>query len=261
MKLGIIMKPEESAFKFARDNDLSFIEICHNVGRPASDLNSDAIKGYIDKYGVAVGSVGRWGAQQIDEKGEIIEDELKTVFAMMDKTADMGCDVFVTGVNYVDAISPYDNLSSAIKYLQTVVDYGKSKGLKVCTNNCDWGGNFVRCPEIWKYTHGQIKDLGIKYDPSHCINEGDGRYREEMVEWGHRFYHVHIKGTINLHGDHIDDPPAGLDMINWGEFMGILYKLGYDGNLSIEPHSATWRGELGDKGVQYTINMMKQLIF
>lgn len=42
--------------------------------------------------------------------------------------------------------------------------------------------------------------------------------------------------------------------------MSILYAKGYNGGLSIEPHSENWRGELGEKGVDFTINYMKKLI-
>ena len=56
----------------------------------------------------------------------------------------------------------------------------------------------------------------------------------------------------------MDDPPAGLDMINWNALMGMLYAVGYDGTLSIEPHSGVWQGELGEKGVDYTIRYIRE---
>ena len=83
-------------------------------------------------------------------------------------------------------------------------------------------------------------------------------YLEEIRDWGHRFYHVHIKGTLKVGGKHVDDPPAGLDMINWNALMGMLYAVGYDGTLSIEPHSGVWQGELGEKGIDYTIRYIRE---
>jgi sugar phosphate isomerase/epimerase len=79
--------------------------------------------------------------------------------------------------------------------------------------------------------------------------------------WGERFYHVHIKGSLIVDGKRVDDPPAGLDQTDWGSFMAILYSQHYEGGLSIEPHSRTWAGELGDKGIDYTVNMMRTLLF
>ena len=42
--------------------------------------------------------------------------------------------------------------------------------------------------------------------------------------------------------------------------MAILYKFGYDGGLSIEPHSSVWKGDLGERGIDYTIRFMKQYL-
>nr|WP_300830716.1 hypothetical protein [uncultured Acetatifactor sp.] len=63
-----------------------------------------------------------------------------------------------------------------------------------------------------------------------------------------------------MNGKRFDDPPAGMDMINWGAFLSILYAKGYQEGLSIEPHSDNWKGELGDKGVDYTIDFIQKLI-
>ncbi|MDQ0341405.1 hypothetical protein ACFFF5_05115 [Lederbergia wuyishanensis] len=42
--------------------------------------------------------------------------------------------------------------------------------------------------------------------------------------------------------------------------MAILYAKGYDGVLSIEPHSHNWEGELGERGIDYTVEFMKALV-
>ena len=106
---------------------------------------------------------------------------------------------------------------------------------------------------------GYLKELYIKYDPSHCICAG-GDYLQEARDWGDRFLHVHLKGTLIINGEHYDDPPAGMDQTNWGAFLAILYAKGYDKGLSIEPHSANWTGELGEKGIDYTIQYFRNLM-
>ena len=126
-----------------------------------------------------------------------------------------------------------------------------------------------------------------------------GRYLEETMDWGGSFGYVHIKGVIQrglseeparmemfrllrqfpelrdtLINSQLfskkdpfaytptsyDNPPAGLDAINWRAFFAALYMHGYDGDLSIEPHSRTWKGELGEKGVKYTIKYIRDLM-
>ncbi|NLB36724.1 MAG: sugar phosphate isomerase/epimerase [Clostridiales bacterium] len=262
MKLGIISSYDDEGFELAKRHGLSFIELCYNVGKDCNEIyNSiDEINERIKKYGIEMGSIGRWGSDKIDKQGNIIEEELQNSYVLIDVCEAVGCNVFNTGVNYVKELSKFANVSCAIEFLGKLIDYAKPKGVRIATYNCDWN-NFIHTPEYWSLIHGHLKDLGIKYDPTHCINCGSGDYLGEMKDWGSRFYHVHIKGTINIFGDHVDDPPAGLDMINWGAFMGILYSCGYDGTLSIEPHSRTWRGELAEPGISYTIKHISQFIF
>ena len=85
-------------------------------------------------------------------------------------------------------------------------------------------------------------------------------WMEEMRLWAHRFCHVHVKGVLNVNGIHVDDPPAGLDQINWRALLALLYKAGYAGNLLIEPHSSTWQGDLGERGLDLTIRYMRSLM-
>ena len=66
--------------------------------------------------------------------------------------------------------------------------------------------------------------------------------------------------SLKIEGKVYDNPPAGMDQTDWTSFMGILYGLGYDGGLSIEPESAYWHGELSDRGVDYTIRYFRNMM-
>ena len=160
--------------------------------------------------------------------------------------------------------------------------------------NCIMGDNFIRTHEKWKLFLSEVPGLVIKYDPSHSFVHGGqgGAYLEEGLEWGSHFKYCHVKGVIQLgdsreqdmwakralvgkypqlmeefaastshmDNDLYDNPPAGIDVINWRAFFAILYKYGYDGYLAIEPHSPTWRGEKGEKGLKYTIKYIRDLM-
>lgn len=262
MTLGMIENWSEVGFRKVAGLGLGAIEFCYNIGNDPANLL--ALAGDVRKWSadtaVKVGSVGRWGTDKIAEDGTFLADELRANKTMIDFCSAVGCPVFNTGVNYREALSFLDNCNIATAYLGELVDYGKAQGVRVATYNCHWN-NFVRTPDVWKIIHGKLPDLGLKYDSSHCINSGSGDYLGEIAEWGKRIYHVHIKGTLNINGKHVDDPPAGLDMINWRAEMGYLYAAKYEGMLSIEPHSGVWQGAQGDWGVRFTIDYISKLIY
>ena len=260
MKLGIINGWEEGNFKYVKDKGLEAIEFCVNAKNDSAEFLAKAneIKGYSDKYSVPVGSMGRWGLERIDEKGEIVPSALQDDKNLIDAAEIIGCPVYNVGVNYVDSMSFYDNCQNAISYLSILLDYARDKGVKIATYNCDWS-NFVYDDKAWSVVHSALPELGIKYDASHCINRG-GDYLKELRDWGDRVYHVHIKGILHIDNDGYDDPPAGLDMINWGGLMDVLYTKDYDGMLSIEPHSHYWKGKKGQWGIDFTINFIRPFI-
>lgn len=262
MNLGIIAEPTVQGVEWATEKGLGYVEYCYNVGLDVAVLEAAVpeLKKAYAATGVKLGALGRWGAFKVNESGQLIESELDNTFRLIDVAAELDCPVFNTGVNYVKELPFLKNVECAAEFLQRAVDYGKTRGVKVATVNCDWD-NFVRTPREWNLIHGAIPELGIKYDPSHCINCGSGAYLEEIRDWGDRFYHVHIKGTLNIGGDHVDDPPAGLDGINWRAVMGMLYAKDYNGMLSIEPHSGVWKGDKGEWGIDYTIRYISDMIW
>jgi len=259
MNLGIISyNYYESGIKGVKDLGLDYVEFCINEEAEKFLKEVPNLKNNLVKYGVKVASIGRWGTTRIDKNGLVLE-ELEVSYRLIDACETLGAPVFVCGCNYVDELSYYDNLTLAIKYFKALIDYASPKGVKIAVYNCRWN-NFICTDETWRIVLGHLPELGIKYDPSHCVYDG-GNYLEEINKWGERFYHFHLKGSLYINNQRVDDPPAGLDMTNWPAVMGLLYAKGYQGILSIEPHSSTWTGELGAKGVEYTINYFKQLIF
>lgn len=261
MKLGIIALPREESFLFAKQKGLDFVEFCINPGVDAGKFLSDLgkLKEWMEQYGVGIQSIGRWKSERIDRKGNIIGDELELSYKLIDAASSVGCHNFVCGCNYVEELSYYENCTSAVKYFEKLITYGRERGVKISTYNCR-KVNFVHNPMAWTVIHGHLKELGIKYDPSHSRYAG-ADYLKEAAEWGDRFYHVHLKGSLIIDGQRFDDPPAGLDQTDWKAFISILYAKKYAGGLSIEPHSPVWTGELGNKGVDFTIQYMKKILF
>ena len=258
MKLGMI-SPSHDAAGIQRIKALGLDYADFDVNADdISYLNRAEIRKALSETGVKLGAVGRWGRDRITADGSICAKEQKDEFDLIDMCAELGCPVYITGCNYVDGLSYYQNVSAAIAYFQSLIDYAAGR-VKLCVYNCSWN-NYVNKPHEWDIINDHLKALGIKFDPSHTVNGGRD-YLSEAALYGANFDHVHLKGTLNIDGRHIDDPPAGMDMINWGALLSILRKYNYQGMLSIEPHSATWQGELGEQGLKYTIDYFKKLLF
>lgn len=300
MKLGIISAPEVQSFDHAKELGLDFVEFDCNppgyFGKPTDELKriQGDLKAASERTGVEVGAVGRWASQILDEKGDVIPAEWEEVKAIIDFGAFLGAKYYLCSCAYVPQISYYKNITAAIKVLNDIVAYAKEKGMETAIVNCIMGNNYIRTPEQWKLILSEVPGLGIKYDPSHSFVHGgpNGAYIEEGLEWGAHFKYCHIKGVIqrgesrepdmwakralcekfpqlkeefgsaisHMDNDWYDNPPAGIDVINWRAFFAILYKYGYDGYLAIEPHSPTWRGEKGELGVKYTIKYIRDLM-
>lgn len=299
MKLGIIGAPAAETLEHAKALGLDFVEFDLNPkefwGGPVDDVmkNVDEIRAAMEKTGVEVGAVGRWASHILDENGEVLEEEWSEVKKVIDFGAALHAKHYLCSVAYVKSLSYYKNITAAIRVLNRIVAYARERGMVCAIVNCMMGDNYIRTPEQWKLILSEVPGLGIKYDPSHSFVHGgkNGAYIEEGLGWGDRFTYCHVKGVVQ--GDAFseaknwgardilakhpelesefaadfaenhrwyDNPPAGIDVIDWRAFFAILYKYGYDGYLAIEPHSATWQGEKGEKGVQYTIKYIRDLM-
>lgn len=261
MKLGIIHGFGDESFDYVKNRGLEFIELCRNNRKEAADVvnNVENIKSNIARTGIPVASVGRWAAKA-NVGGKLDPEEMASLTSLFDAAVAIGSPVFVLGCNYDNDVSMYKNYTVAIELFGTLLERAKGKDIKVAAYNCDWE-NFVYQPSAWQIVLGELPDLMIKYDCSHSFGRGHD-YLSELSDWGHKVAHMHVKGAVKAGSKHVDDSPAGMDAINWRQVFAIMYSRGYDGALSIEPHSATWRAgsDLGEKGIGFAMDYIRKFI-
>ena len=84
MKLGIINGWDEASFKYVADLGLHAVEFCCNFYNDSMEIAGriDEIKALIEKYDVAVGSIGRWGQIRVDENGDPIPASTTKISSM-----------------------------------------------------------------------------------------------------------------------------------------------------------------------------------
>jgi len=260
MQLGIITTASEVGYKYVHDLGLDHAEftINHTIDSKEVLGRSSELVSLGKKYGVKVGAVGRWGQIRLDEDGHIVPEAFQHDKNVIDLASQLGTPVFNCGVNQADKLNFHDNCEAAIDYFGKLIEYGSSRGVKIAAYNCDWA-NFVFDSKAWDVILPALPELGLKYDTSHCIYRG-GDYLKEMSVYGERIYHFHLKGALVIDGKRYDDPPIGLDGTNWGAVMDVLYTKRYNGQLSIEPHSEYWKGDLKGWGVKFSINYIRPYI-
>ena len=126
MELGMINWIREEDFAKVHEKGLSFVELDVNDRAQEFLDNLEQTAEYSRRYQVLVGAVGRWGSDRIDENG-IRQEELELEYRLIDATAYLGCDVYITGCNYVDSLSYYENCTHAIAYFEKLIAHGKER--------------------------------------------------------------------------------------------------------------------------------------
>ena len=262
MRLGMIAETDAAGFDYVVSKKLDFIEAVRNhpdqIERFVSDV--PGIRARIQTTGIDIPVVGRWGAE-VQKNGLIAEEEFSLTKALLNAAIAVGARTFVCGCNYDPAISLYQNYTVAIRIFDELLKLADGK-IQIAVYNCEWK-NFVYSPEQWKVVLGELPQLKIKYDAAHtCGRKGD--YLSEINTWHDRIAHVHLKGYLETESvGWVDFPPAGMDQIDWKGLISLLYAKGYDGNLSLEPHSEIWKkgSRNGEYGIDYSISYFNKLLF
>ncbi len=259
MKLGMINGYSDAAFDYVKKKELAFIEICRNYDNEAEDFiaHVDDVKRNIDRTGIPIASVGRWNADP-NVGGKMDENVFALMSRLLDAAHAVGSPVFVCGCNYDKNISLYKNYSFAIEWFSRLLEKTEAYGMKLAVYNCSWE-NFIFAPPQWEIVLGELPQLMIKYDCSHAYYRNSD-YLQELRMWIKRVAHMHVKGAVSINGVRVDDPPAGIDNIDWRRVFAILYAAKYDGGLSIEPHSSVWSGALSEPGVDFTIKYIRPFL-
>lgn len=258
MQIGFISSGSEQDLQFALANGIPCVEINVHNDLDKWEARKEDFKAMCDRYGVQILATGLWGRNYIspnEEERQKCFDELRR---HIDLAAFWGCKVLMTGGGINEGQPVKEMARQVVQLFPKWVEYAESKGLKFCFYNCHWT-NHVIGPEAWDIVLEGLPTAGIKFDPSHPFYDGLD-YLAQIRDYGNRFYHLHAKGVMSVGGKRVEDPPPGMDQIDWRTFFALLYYHGYKGGIIIEPHSRTWQGELLYPGIKFAKRFLEQFV-
>lgn len=163
----------------------------------------------------------------------------------VDYAVAIGCNVLTIHPQALDPNNNPDYITEFKDRYGKGIDYAVKHGVHIAMPSCGHG------PLSWDTAFSLFPDLKLKYDPSFSY-QGGRNYRKELLTYGSRIVYAHAKDEMFIERDtnynegilHFRYAPAGMGDINWGSVIALLYEVGFDGAIGIEPHNAFWSGYL-----------------
>ncbi len=128
------------------------------------------------------------------------------------------------------------------------------RGVRIALEN--WFATNIQHLEHWKGLFDALPDenFGLNFDPSHLLWQGID-YLAAVEEFAGRIFHTHAKDcAVNdaalrrvgvLEGGWWRYTIPGTGRVGWGEYLGKLREVGFDGAVSIEHEDRTLGAEEG----------------
>lgn len=263
MEVGLLTSPLrnlsfQDVVTFAREAGITALEVAAGPGSTHIDpaaLDADKVQGVLSGSGVSISSLAFY-ANVVDPDAGRRQQTLDHLNKTIDAAAALGVPIVCTlagmplpGKDKHKTIQ--EDLPGA---LRPALDRAGEKGIKLCFEN--WFATNIQNLEHWARVFEVIPDahLGLNYDPSHLVWQGIDHIAA-VHEFAPRIFHTHAKDVeINdFRVSRIGNQTMGwwryvipgFGRISWGEYIGALRSVGYDGVLSIEHEDRTFPPEDG----------------
>lgn len=261
-------EPLSKSIKCAKDAGIPALEIAAGRGSPSADpfkLKGDRAKEFkatLKRNRLTASSIAHYAniTHEDPKARKEVADNLK---ACIDLAKALGVDTVCTLAGLPTAgKSRIEMIEAEVpEVLTPILEYAAGKKIRIALEN--WFATNIQNLEQWRRLFEVLphENLGLNYDPSHLYwLEMD--YLGAVEEFAPRIFHTHAKDTI-VYRHRLRDVGVlergwwrycipGLGNIDWGEYVGLLRKVGYDGVLSIEHEDGSVGREEGFRiGAQY----------
>jgi sugar phosphate isomerase/epimerase len=273
----------EQVLAFARAQRFACVEVmCWPVGKAErkyagvthidvtnlTQSRADDVNALCAKHGVSISALGYY-PNPLDPNPDVARvavNHLKRVIAAAPKLGLKNVNTFI-GRDWTKSVD--DNWPRFLKTWKPLVALAEDHGVKIGIENCpmifsrdEWPGgkNLAMCPAIWRRMFSDIpsKNFGLNYDPSHPILLHFDHLKP-LREFREKLFHIHAKdvlhdeekfndwGILGLPRDYHAPRIPGFGAIDWGQFMGVLMEVGYDGPVCIEVEDETFGKDLAGR--------------
>jgi sugar phosphate isomerase/epimerase len=262
--------PLEEVADWAAANGFESLEICcwpvsEGVARRYAGIThidvdgftqaqADEINEMLASKGLSVSGLGYYPnpLHPDPDHREMVQGHIKKVITA---AAMMGVPVVNTFIGADGSKTQDQNWEEAKREWPHIVEHATQSGVKIAIENCpmiftldEWpsGHNVAYSPRIWRQMFEEFgPTVGMNLDPSHLIWQMIDIERV-IAEFGDRIYHVHAK-DLEIDEDGLYEYGImsagigwqvpripGLGDVHWGEFMSALYRVGYEGDITVE---------------------------
>jgi sugar phosphate isomerase/epimerase len=218
-------------------------------------LDAGKVRDTLDRHGLEVSSLAYYPNNLHPDAAErrAANTHLRKV---IDAAAKLGVPTVGTFVGRDRTKNVPDNFREFRKVWPRLVGHAEDRGVNIAIENCpmifswdEWpgGANLASTPAAWDEMFSLVpsKRFGLNLDPSHLVwLQVD--YERVVRDYAKRILHVHAKDMeidregLYRHGTasqgmgwQIPRLP-GLGEVRWDRFLSQLYRVGYDGVVSVE---------------------------
>jgi sugar phosphate isomerase/epimerase len=246
-------------------------------------LDVDRVQGILTKTGLEISSLAYYpnNLHPVTADRRAANTHLKRV---IDAAVALDVSIVGTFVGRDPGKTVPDNFKEFRRVWPGLVDYAGERGITIAIENCpmlfsydEWPGglNLASTPSAWDemFSICDASNFGLNLDPSHLHWQMIDS--EQVVrDYAARIVHVHAKDMeidragLQRHGVlsagmgwQIPRLP-GLGEIDWGRFIGQLYRVGYDGVVSVEHEDRAFEGteELVKRGFEIARDCLRPYI-
>ncbi|HQL65500.1 MAG: fructoselysine 3-epimerase [candidate division TA06 bacterium ADurb.Bin131] len=255
MEIGFLTAPFmkenlEHVLKFAAENGFSKIEVVsipgagHIVPEEVLADSGKKLKNLFQSTGVKPSSYACY-VNVLDPsptQREQIKKHLKNLILVAELTeVDVVCTM--AGMPLPGKTKMQTIEQDTAEYFSEVCSFAAAHGVRIALEN--WFATNIQHLEHWKKLFELVPDsnFGLNFDPSHLVHQGID-YLSAVDDFATRIFHTHAKDCeIKQHllrriGNQEKGwwryVIPGYGKICWGEYIGRLRKIGYNGVLSIE---------------------------